>query len=257
MTNSYDPFARFYDLFGQEAPNDVPFYLDRSRTAGRILEVGCGTGRILIELAKALPNVSFVGVDSSEEMLKAAEHKKNELNIHNIELVHADVRDLNLDRMFDLILVTYQTFQFILTVEDQLQALQNVQKHLRPGGTCILHVFNPDAKQIANPGPKEVPRYSAYDPVTERNIYWISRSTIHPAEQLIDFTAVYRFDHPDNTDDEILSPAQMRYFYRFELEHLAARCQFQVQELLGGFDGTEYNSSSSDLIITLTKGDLA
>ena len=258
MSQPYNGFARFYDLFTQEDPNDVDFYASfvPAATSGarvQVLEIGVGTGRVIFELAEKMPEVSFVGLDSSLDMLAIAKSKLCVRSIKNVDLVHADVRNMSIEKRFDVILVTYQTFQFLLSVSDQISALRSICDHLRPGGKCVLHVFNPDPKQLVDNGEKKSFRYSAMDPITKQEVFWISRSKILRSEQLIDFAAIYRFISPDNQEGELVNPSQMRYFYRFELEHLAARCGLKLSKVFGDFDGSEYADSSPAIIVVLEK----
>lgn len=71
---SFDRIARFYDYENKGYVKDIPFYLEYAKNCGgEVLELGCGTGRILIPMAKA--GITITGLDISGEMLKIARDK--------------------------------------------------------------------------------------------------------------------------------------------------------------------------------------
>jgi SAM-dependent methyltransferase len=132
--NYLEGSEKFYDLFGEK--NDAPFYLAQARRRdGPALELGVGTARLAIQLARA--GVEVWGIDSSRYMLNAAEAnlarepKKVRLKVH---LRHADARNFDLPVRFGLIYFPSFSFDHLLTREDQLAALGNVRRHLVPGG---------------------------------------------------------------------------------------------------------------------------
>lgn len=130
---SFDPDAAdLYDLRTESIRQDLPLILDLARSYGpEILELGCGTGRVL----RALEAAGFapVGVDSSEEAVAVARRRSPALHIE----VQAMQR-LNLARMFGLVLIPFNTFEMLLTVEDRLAALSHAHSHCRPGALLYI-----------------------------------------------------------------------------------------------------------------------
>ena len=94
----FDRFARFYDLDYDSFQDDVPFYLGLAEHAGGpLLELGCGTGRLLVPLARA--GFEITGVDLSEGMLQVARGKVAGLGraaAGRIALVQGDISTLDL-----------------------------------------------------------------------------------------------------------------------------------------------------------------
>jgi len=129
----YDEFARYYDLFKSEDPDDIPFYASFVREGCVILELGVGTGRIAIPIAERTGCREVVGIDNANEMLKIACTKRAASPVGDkITLLRGDMRVLDLGRRVDLILIPYYAFQFITEVADQIFVLQSVRRHLRP-----------------------------------------------------------------------------------------------------------------------------
>src|SRR5713226_6852113 len=106
----YDSFARFYDLDTVEVVDDLPFWTSLARrTGGPVLEIGCGTGRVLVPLAQA--GFDVVGIDVSPAMLAIAREKINAADVGGrVELVLADALTMRLGRRFPLALVALNSF---------------------------------------------------------------------------------------------------------------------------------------------------
>ena len=135
--------AKYYDV-NPTIPDDIAFYQARLPSSGAaVLELGCGTGRVLLSLAAVCGFIH--GIDRSQAMLARCLQKMQAAAIPptkaRVEL--GDITDFALGRAFDLIIAPYRVFQ-LLETEAQVDGLfQCVRAHLAPGGTCILNVFHP------------------------------------------------------------------------------------------------------------------
>ncbi|HSB47480.1 MAG TPA: class I SAM-dependent methyltransferase [Candidatus Bilamarchaeum sp.] len=142
----YDEMADFYDLVYPDR-GDRDFYLKEARKArGRILEVACGTGRILIPLLKA--GFDACGLDISPEMLERLRKKALQEGIVP-RLFLGDMRDFSLDGKFGLIIVPFRSFHHLNNASERLEALRNFRRHLDSGGRLILHLTVPPARERA------------------------------------------------------------------------------------------------------------
>ncbi len=141
--STYSLFAKFYDAYVGDYNLDLPLYSAlASKTQSPILEIGCGTGRVLLPLLQTGHVVT--GVDISEQMLRLAENKliKNHLQERCILLNHNFV-DQALPQTYGLALVTFYTFNYLLTPEHQKAFLGHVDESLLPGSLIVLHLFYP------------------------------------------------------------------------------------------------------------------
>ena len=139
--NEYDAYAATYDVQYGEFTEDIPFYVEEaSRAEPPVLELACGTGRVLIPVAQA--GVRVVGLDASPAMVQACRHKVAELAEGvraRITLVDADMRDFAFDERFGLVYCPFRAFLHLMTTEDQIAALRNIHAHLRDGGRTWAH----------------------------------------------------------------------------------------------------------------------
>ena len=146
---SYRDYDFVADLYDHVTPYrqrpDVTFFVDAAvESGGPVLEVGCGTGRVLIPTARE--GVEIVGLDLSEHMLAicrgrlAAESAAVQAKAR---LVQDDMRAFDLGQTFQLVTTPLRPFQHLTTVEDQLACLSSIRGHLVIGGRLILDIFNP------------------------------------------------------------------------------------------------------------------
>ena len=147
----YDPWADIYDAVYSYVRSDIPFYAHQAvESGGPVLELGVGTGRVAIPTAQL--GIDVVGLDTSVAMLSKAREKLGSLRegAGSVELIHADMRDFDLRdergarREFPLITIPFRGFLALMTVEDQIRALDRIRRHLRPGGRLVFNVFVPD-----------------------------------------------------------------------------------------------------------------
>ena len=159
----YENFSEFYDnVPAYRVRGDVPFFIDLARQAeGPVLEVGCGTGRVLIPTARA--GVTIDGLDSAPAMLNicraALEREPPEVRAR-VRLHHGDMCAPGLSGPYALITLPFRSFLHILTVEDQLRALSALHALLVPGGRLVLDIFNPSLPYLTDPAPSPNPSSS-------------------------------------------------------------------------------------------------
>ena len=161
--------ARLYDAFQYDA--DLPWYLELAAAqGGRVLELACGSGRVLLPLARAGHEV--VGLDSSPHMLALAREQldaEEPAVAGRVRLQQGDMREFQLGQTFELAIIAARSFAYLLTRADQQHALAAVAAHLRPGGLLALDLLNPPpAWLLAPPGSlhQDVVQYDAARRVT-------------------------------------------------------------------------------------------
>jgi SAM-dependent methyltransferase len=240
---------------------DVDFYVEAARAArGPVLELGCGTGRILLPTARA--GVEITGLDSSANMLArcreklAAEPAPLQRDLQRrVTLVSGSLADFDLGRTFNLITMPFRPFQHLLTVEQQLSCLAAVKRHLAPGGRLIFDVFQVQPAAVYDPSwmvEKED------GPITRLADGRIVRRTVrvaafHRAQQINDVEFCWYITHPDGRREQVHWRVALRYFYRFELEHLLVRAGLRVAALYGNFERAPFGEDSQEMIFVAEK----
>ncbi|NJN65548.1 MAG: class I SAM-dependent methyltransferase [Chloroflexaceae bacterium] len=251
----YNDFAEYYDFdFGSFAA-DIPLYREMAkRTGSPILELMCGTGRILVPLAE--DGYTITGVDASTPMLEVARHKVAEAGVaHRVTLIHDDVRTADLPAQhFALAFVAINSFMHLERVKDQLAALAAIRRALAPDGLLIIDLFSPDPTQLSREDNRLI--LERYYQVDGLRMFKFVASESDMATQTS--TMTYLFDElaPDGQVMRRVLRFTMRWFYRYELEHLLARAGFAVRSLYGSYDLDDYTSASERLIAVaaLSKG---
>lgn len=240
--------AEYYDyVVPYRERQDVAFYLEMARTSGGpVLELGCGTGRILIPTARA--GIEIVGLDLSPAMLSLCREKllQEAAPVQSrVELVQRDIRRFDLGREFALVTLPFRTFQHLLTIPDQVACLQCIHRHLVDGGTVILDLFNPSLPHLVNKQhlveSGEEPNFRMPDGrrVVRRHRI-VSRNLF---DQIQEIEMVYYVTHPDGRQERLVHHFTMRYLFRFEAEHLLERYGFQVQEVYADYHRSPYGST--------------
>jgi len=246
----YDQYAFIADLYDYVVPYrtraDVDFFVEAALvSAGPVLELGCGTGRILIPTAGA--GVEIVGVDLSPHMLQVCHGRlANEPEVvqSRVRLVQADMRNFDLAQTFNLVTLPFRPFQHLTTVDDQLSCLSSIRRHLTGDGRLILDLFNPSLEALVQDDLGQAlgdePEFTAPDGrrVVRRHRV-LSRDY---ANQINQVELLYYVTHPDGREERLVHAFPMRYLYRFEAEHLLARCGFEVENVYADYDKSPYGS---------------
>lgn len=258
-------FARCLDLFSGQAADDLPVYLGfAQRTGGPVLELGCGTGRILLALARA--GLDVTGVDDSPAMLDLARRKLDQAGLGGlVELAQADARDLNLSaaglpaqvgeegrhgaRSYRLAICAQNTFCHMLTTADQLRLLGAAYRYLEPGGLLVLDVFNPDPAVLAGDDRRLVLMGVTTDPDSGHTlIQTMARDVSDAGEQVEHVTlCVDELDNARMVARQVFQ-LDLRYVYRFELELLLDKAGFALEALYGSYDLDPFTGDSERLL---------
>lgn len=253
------PFvAEFYDdTVPYKDRQDVQFFVEAAQASGgKTLELGCGTGRVLIPTAQA--GCEIVGLDLSSYMLekcRVALNKEPSVVQARVRLVEDDMCSFDLDKEFSLVTLPFRPFQHIQTVEEQIACLQTVHRHLEPGGRLILDLFNPSMKMMVSEETKkesgDEPEFTMAD---GRRVLRRWRMPHKDAfKQVNDAEIIYYVTHPSGKKERLVHKFKMRYLFRWEAEHLLARCGFEVEHLYAGYDKSAFGSKDPGELIFVAR----
>lgn len=146
-----------YDLEHLGDSEDVEFYVSlvqRLRPL-KVLELGCGTGRITLPLAEQAARLGFevVGLDNQAEMLETASNRQLQAPPEvreRLRLLHADMRTWQAESTFDLIVIPCSSISHLLTLQDQLDVWNLCRRNLRPGGRFLIEITMPNMAIFAD-----------------------------------------------------------------------------------------------------------
>ena len=214
-----------------------------------------GTGRVAIPTARL--GIDVVGIDTSAAMLSKAEEKLASLQqgAGSVELIAADMRDFHLrdadgaTRLFPLVTIPFRGFLSLMTVEDQIRALQRVRLHLSPGGRLVFNIFVPDPNMAFEQS--DVPRHlsDVADPATGAKYILYQQSRYDYHSQIVSVRMVIEeLDGHDAVARKMYRDYSLRYCYRWEIHHLLTMCGFEIEYLFGDFDRSEFDAGSAEMI---------
>jgi ubiquinone/menaquinone biosynthesis C-methylase UbiE len=250
---TYQAIAELYDDEYAELDmlhRDVGFYLDQlPRRKQSILSLACGTGRDAIPLAQAHHNV--VGVDLFEDMLAIARHKQSVCGIDDKQLrfVKQDLLKLKLNRSFDHAVCLFNGLLVFTTLPEQDRVLQNIRRHLKPGGTLWFDVFNPESARVF------VDREEAIQPevffsrslgttVVRTTTLW--RDKVRPHVRHTQFN--YSWHEASGRKRASRVHFEVTWFMPREMVMLLERNGFEMISLWGDYDGSAITVDSPRVI---------
>lgn len=234
--------AGLYDSYSTGLDGDEAFYVEEAKKAdGPVLEIACGTGRIMIPIAES--GVSIVGLDRAPAMLEVARRKIAALpdeTRRRMQIVEGDMQTFSLERRFPLAIIPYRAFLHLMTADDQRRALTRIREHLTDGGRLVFNVFDPSIELIAaymRPPRSTLNHLGSFThPETGRRVMVSDTRRYDPLEQTLE---EHRFFEEVDDEGRVLSktttPLYLRYVYRFEMQHLLERCGYEVEALYGDF----------------------
>ena len=248
----FEVLADLYD-FDYPITADIPFWVELAKRANfPVLELGCGTGRLLVPVAKA--GVLATGVDSSSRMLDLAAKKARTQGVEGrLNFAMADMADFSLDiRGYTMCFAARNSFMHLLTKETQESCLHGVREHLIDSGLLVIDVFNPKLEQVIGVRGVVAHDYTKYHPGLKRIVTKRTRRTVDPFEQRQHLTYEYDLVGDDSTD-RFSADIELRYFFRPEMVLLLEKNGFVIEEIYGDYDVSPLRSSSPAMIFVARK----
>ncbi len=237
--------------------DDIAFFVNQAKQAGgNVLELGCGTGRVLIPTAQA--GISIIGLDLSTPMLNRCRQKLESLSSeiqYNIQLHQANMTDFDLGEQFSLITIPFRGFHHLISIEDQLACLQCVSKHLKPNGLLILDLFNPILQRILDEKEAHAIHNEPKVKIPDgRTIQRTQKNTSpNPNLQVVHAEHTYHITETDGSSNTFTTSYPMRYFFRYEIEHLLARCGFEIQSVYSDYQKATFDEFKPGEMLFLSR----
>lgn len=239
---TYATIAKHYDpAYGAKSDlKDKPFYMQMARRyGGPILEIACGTGRILLDIART--GIEIAGVDFSEAMLSVlrAKLKAETGEIQDrVRLYTGDMRTFKLGRRFKQVFIPFRPMQHMYSIEDQISALTRAKEHLQRKGLLAFDVFYPDFKKIGDDADVEVPDAEWTDPENPQRIVRRSflRHGLNRLQQYFEGEFIFRTYEGDTVIEEERSHLKMSYYTYPHMLLLFKICDLEIVDEYGSFE---------------------
>jgi SAM-dependent methyltransferase len=238
MADTYDAqYAVIRDPSG-----DAVYYAGlAAQTGGPVLELGCGTGRVLLPIART--GLACTGVDPSAQMLRVLRSKQPPANL---TLVQSSMQTLDLpERDFAFAYMAFRAFQHLLTVDDQLEALTRIRAHLQADGLLAFDVFEPILARIAvAEEPEQV------QPAFEQDGRLIQRRVNVRRDHTTQVNDVaFHYFEVESGRELGIERVAMRWSYRYELEHLLVRAGFVPLRWSSDYHGGPYVARGDIVVV--------
>ncbi len=249
-TSEPTPFddGALYDAILGSIDYGFDFYLGLARAAtGPVLDVACGTGRVLLPCLQA--GVDVDGLDLFPGMIAQLQRKAAVLGLRP-NIVEADMRSFRLERRYALIFIPFNAFVHCLTTEEQIAALVCCREHLLPGGMLAFDTFFPGKEIIIATDNSRVLEGEMTHPETGclLRVFDI-RSFDRVAQIQNSQMEIEVLDHAGNITATHRSWTAIRWIYKGEMELLLRVAGFDHWQISGGFDGRPLEKETDSMIV--------
>jgi SAM-dependent methyltransferase len=242
-------FARFYDTIYHQVRDGVDneyFQNEIQSSGGKILEIGVGTGRLFLNALNRGADIH--GLDISESMLDVLYTKLPSDQHYRIS--QQNITDFSFDFNFDLIIAPFRVMMHLISMAEQIRAIDNVYDHLNSKGRFIFDVFIPDLNQLIKGISNKMDFEGEYE--SGRMIRRFVSTSPDLVNQIIEVNFHMEWEERNGLkhDDWILP---LRFYFRYELEHLLERTKFESYKIYGDYQGNELNKESKDFVVVCQK----
>jgi SAM-dependent methyltransferase len=257
--DSYHVAAKYYDgAYGAMRDlTDAPFYLDLAKESGSpVLEIGCGTGRVLLPIARE--GIEIHGVDNSGPMLgilKESTSREQPGVSRKVTLHAGDMREFRLDRKFPLVTIPFRPMQHMHTVGDQLRALTSAAAHIAEGGMLAFDVFYPKF-DVLHRGIGEERLEAEWSPPAKPETVirrYYRKDAVDKINQSFTLTFIFRTYQNGHLTAEENDTLKMSYYTYPHLRALFLLAGLEPVAEYGSFAKAPLDNSADEMIFLLRK----
>jgi SAM-dependent methyltransferase len=253
-TDSYLIGANYYDgAYGAMDLADARFYVDLAiETGGPVLEIGCGTGRVLLPTARA--GIRIHGLDNSRPMLDVLRENaaRESAEVQKRITLHAgDMRDFRLGRTFPLVTIPFRPLQHMFTVTDQVAALKSAAAHVAKDGILAFDVFYPKFERLPlKVGEEQLE--TEWSPNSETIIRrYYRKDALDKINQSLLLTFIFRTYRNGELIREESEAIKMSYYTYPHLRALFLMADLEPVAEYGSFAKTPLDNTAEEMIFLL------
>lgn len=237
-----------YDMLYSDFIDDIDMYIDFAKSHKEILLCGAGTGRTTFPIAKS--GISVVALDISDSMLGLLVDKLNKLPLHiqnRVSVIKEDMRNFRIEQRFTCCIVPFSTFNYLLTLEDQVNALISIKNHLFDKGELILELLSANTFPELMNGCGKV---KSFDKIYNNNNVSMTRTTsFDSATQILTQEREYITRYSNGVEDKCVLLWENRFFFLGEIILLLNKCGYQIKNIYGDYNFGEFNNNSEFIVI--------
>jgi SAM-dependent methyltransferase len=247
----YDRIAAWYDLEHAGVTDDLELYLGFAEATGSpILELGCGSGRLLVPLAEA--GYAVTGVDSSAAMLERCRERARTAGVaEQVTLVQGDMRHLALPaRDYRLAFVALGTFQHLASLADRRAALAAIRAHVIPGATLVLDLAQAEPRRLAALAEAgQIAHIGTWrDPAADTMLTHTLAARPGPAPATLTLAHWYDVYQQNGPVTRTSVETTLAAISRHEIELLLAATGWRLRQIYGDHQMDDWDESSPRLI---------
>jgi SAM-dependent methyltransferase len=223
---------------------DNAYYLDAMESAGGpVLEVGVGTGRLFAEARRR--GIGAWGIDKSPAMIERCRAKLEAKDRERVWV--ADATRLRTDERYALVVAPFRVLSHVPEPGDQLRLLDAVHDHLLPGGRFVFDLYVPRLKLLLEGLPETTDFDGEHAPGRRlRRIVSSTPADLSRQTNRVRMRFVWDEEDGEHRGDWEL---EMRFFFRFEIEHLVARSKLTLESIHGDFEGATLAADSREYVV--------
>lgn len=249
---NYDKWAKYYDLIYEiTPPDDSKIYKKYIKNSKSVLEMGIGTGRILLDFIQY--NIEWTGIDNSEAMIEICKEKLEPLQPlkENVYLIKEDMAKLDikkeknsiLNKKFDLIIYPSHSLMSVGDEKEQIKAICSGLKHLSKEGVLIFDLHNPNNYLLNN-------EYQLLGSKTIQNKKYLLHS-----KSDVDFEKKLHSNHQilETERDKIELKSHEYFLYLEDVIRISDELGFEIVNLYGNYNFEIFNEFSEEMIFICKK----
>ncbi len=243
----YDLIAPFYDVEHAHFDEDLNLYVNFAELcSGPLLELACGSGRLLVPLARE--GYELTGVDSSASMLKLAQAALEQAGVAaRCTLVQEHMSKLRLGQKFRLAFIALGSFGHVCTRQEQRQTLVAVRDHLITGGRFILDISNADVRYM-----EHLSGQMLHQGTWQREDGSLLSHFVSPAssltKHLLELTHFYEEHRQGEAVQRTVTSTHLYLFERNEVELLLEEAGFEITDVYGDYELSSFEHDSPRMI---------
>ncbi|MEP0815364.1 MAG: class I SAM-dependent methyltransferase [bacterium] len=239
-----------YESDYSDYKDDLPLLSELAAAAGGpVLELGAGTGRVAIHLARR--GIQVAALESSDGMIELFERKLASEDVavrNNVRIVRGDMRTASFPSRFPLILAPFNFLQLITGRAERVALLRQCHHSLVNRGKLYLEIAAPHHELLTG---KRVHQQYVKEFFDRNRRQWVTLFQSHeyyPAEQEITLEYLYVYHRQDGITERIARFVTLAVIFPVELDGLLEQAGFVVREKWGDFDKSRFGKASRRMI---------